>query len=326
MTVCTSSYHHRGTTAVMSLLSTPGTPVPEHELPPTKEPLMRSRTIGPVTVSAIGLGGMPMSIEGRPDERRSIRTIHAALDAGVTLIDTADAYHLHAGETGHNERLIATALASYGGDTSRVLVATKGGHLRPGDGSWTVDGSPEHLRAAADASLKALGVEAIGLYQFHRPDPSVPYEESIGALKELQEAGKIRLAGISNASVGQIAVAQRVLGDGNLASVQNQFSPAFRSSEDELRYCAGQQIAFLPWSPLGGIGRAGRLGTRHAVFQQIADAHRVSPQQVTLAWMLAKAPVVIPIPGASRPESITDSARAAGLELSAAEIARLDAS
>jgi aryl-alcohol dehydrogenase-like predicted oxidoreductase len=285
---------------------------------------MQTRKIDQVTVGAIGLGGMPMSIEGRPDEARSIRTIHAALDAGVTLIDTADAYHLHAGETGHNERLIAKALASYAGDASDVLVATKGGHIRPGDGSWTVDGSPEHLRTAAEASLKALGVDAIGLYQFHRPDPKVPYAESIGALKELLDAGKIRMAGISNASIEQIDIAVRVLGEGNLASVQNQFSPAFRSSEPELRHSAELGVAFLPWSPLGGIGRAGRLGAQHAAFQEVADAHGVSPQRVTLAWMLAKAPVVIPIPGASRPKSIIDSAQAAGLTLSPAELTRLE--
>ncbi len=285
---------------------------------------MRTRNIGQATVSAIGLGGMPMSIEGRPDEERSIRTIHAALDAGVTLIDTADAYHLEPGETGHNERLIAKALASYSGDASDVLVATKGGHQRPGDGSWTVDGSPGHLREAAEASLKALGVDAIGLYQFHRPDPKVPYEDSIGALKELLDAGKIRLAGVSNASIEQIDIARRVLGEGNLASVQNQFSPAFRSSEPELRYSAEHGIAFLPWSPLGGIGSAARLGTRHAAFKEVAAAHSVSPQQVTLAWLLAKAPTVIPIPGASRPESITDSAQAVDLELSGAELDRLD--
>jgi aryl-alcohol dehydrogenase-like predicted oxidoreductase len=284
---------------------------------------MQTRKIGQATVSAIGLGGMPMSIAGRPDEDRSARTIHAALDAGVTLIDSADAYHLHADETGHNERLIAKALASYGGDTSGVLVATKGGHIRPGDGSWTVDGSPEHLRQAVDASLKALGVDVIGLYQFHRPDPTVPYAESVGVLRELLDAGKIRMAGISNASIEQIDIAREVLGDGNLASVQNQFSPAFRSSEAELRHCAELGVAFLPWSPLGGIARAGRLGARHAAFQEVADAHGVSPQQVTLAWMLAKAPVVIPIPGASRPESITDSARASDLALSAAELERL---
>jgi aryl-alcohol dehydrogenase-like predicted oxidoreductase len=286
---------------------------------------MRTRTIGPVTVGAIGLGAMPMSIEGRPGEWRSIRTIHAALDAGVTLIDTADAYHLHAGEAGHNERLIGKALASYPGDVSLVLVATKGGHLRPGDGAWTVDGSPGHLRAAAEASLKALGVDAIGLYQFHRPDPKVPYEDSVGALRELLDAGKIRLAGISNTSIEQIDIARRVLGEGNLASVQNEFSPDFRSSEGELRHAAAHGIAFLPWSPLGGIGSASRLGARHTVFAEVADAHGVSPQQVTLAWLLAKAPVVIPIPGASRPQSITDSAQAAGLVLTDGEISRLDA-
>jgi aryl-alcohol dehydrogenase-like predicted oxidoreductase len=287
---------------------------------------MRYRTIGDTTVSAIGLGGMPMSIEGRPDEQRSVATIHAALDAGVTLIDTADAYHLHAGEVGHNERLIARALATWSGDTSDVLVATKGGHLRPGDGSWTVDGSAGHLRQAAEASLKALGVDAIGLYQYHRPDPNVPYAESVGALKELRDAGKIRLIGISNATVGQIDIARQVLGAGGLASVQNQFSAAFTSSEPELAHCDRLGIAFLPWSPLGGIGRAATVGASHATFQQVADAHGVSPQQVTLAWLLARSPVVVPIPGASRPESITDSVRAADLELTAAEIRELDAS
>jgi aryl-alcohol dehydrogenase-like predicted oxidoreductase len=287
--------------------------------------LMQTRKIGQVTVSAIGLGGMPMSIEGRPDEDRSIRTIHAALDSGVTLIDTADAYHLNAGETGHNERLIAKALASYSGDTTGVLVATKGGHVRPGDGSWTLDGSPAHLREAVEASMKALGVDVIGLYQFHRPDPKVPYAESIGGLKELLDAGKIRMAGISNASVEQIDTARGILGEGQLVSVQNQFSPAFRSSEAELRYCAELGIAFLPWSPLGGIGRAGGLGARHAAFQEVADAHGVSPQRVTLAWMLALAPVVIPIPGASRPESIIDSAQAPDLELAPEELSRLSA-
>jgi aryl-alcohol dehydrogenase-like predicted oxidoreductase len=284
---------------------------------------MQTRIIGSVAVSAIGLGGMPMSIEGRPDEDRSIRTIHAALDAGVTLIDTADAYHLHAGETGHNERLIAKALATYAGDTSNVLVATKGGHIRPGDGSWVVDGSPAHLREAVEASLKALGTDAIGLYQYHRPDPEVPYEESVGVLKELLDAGKIRLAGISNATVEQIDIARRVLGEGNLASVQNQFSPAFRSSENELRHTASHGIAFLPWSPLGGIGKAGDLGSKHAAFAEIAQAHGVSPQRLTLAWMLALAPTVIPIPGASRPESITDSAQAADLVLTPEEVNRL---
>ncbi|WP_182885779.1 aldo/keto reductase [Microbispora sp. H10885] len=285
---------------------------------------MRTRRIGDLGVGAIGLGGMPMSIEGRPDEQRSIATIHAALDAGVTLIDTADAYHLHADEVGHNESLIARALAGYGGDTSDVLVATKGGHLRPGDGSWTKDGSPEHLKQACDASLKRLGVEAIGLYQFHRPDPRVPYEESIGALRDLLDAGKIRHAGISNANPDQIRQAGDILG-GRLVSVQNQFSPAFRSSEAELELCAQMGIAFLPWSPLGGISKAGELGSRFAPFAEVAKAHEVSPQQVCLAWMLAKAPVVIPIPGSSRPETILDSVKAVDLELTPEELGRLDA-
>ncbi|WP_067496640.1 aldo/keto reductase [Actinoplanes sp. TFC3] len=282
---------------------------------------MKQRSIAEKSVSAIGLGGMPMSIEGRPGTARSVRTIHAALDAGITLIDTADAYHQHADEVGHNESLIAQALASYGGDTSNVLVATKGGHLRPGDGSWTLDGSPAHLREAVEGSLKRLGVEAIGLYQFHRPDPETPYEESVGALRDLLDEGKIQLAGISNATVDQIRQAREILG-GRLASVQNQFSPAFRSSEAELRLCDELGIAFLPWSPLGGIGKAGKLG--ESAFGRVAEQHGVSPQQVTLAWMLAKSPVVIPIPGASRPESITDSAQAAELELSGEELAVLD--
>lgn len=285
---------------------------------------MRTRRIGDVQVGAIGLGGMPMSVEGRPDESRSIATIHAALDAGVTLIDTADAYHVHADEVGHNESLIAKALASYGGDTSGVLVATKGGHLRPGDGSWTRDGSPEHLRQACEASLKRLGVESIGLYQFHRPDRNVPYADSIGAIRDLLDEGKIRMAGISNADPGQIRAANEILG-GRLVSVQNQFSPAFRSSEPELRLCDELGIAFLPWSPLGGIAKAGELGSEHAAFAEIAQARGVSPQRVCLAWMLATSPVVVPIPGASRPETIRDSAAAADLELTADEVARLGA-
>jgi len=285
---------------------------------------MRTRRIGDVQVSEIGLGGMPMSIEGRPDAQRSVATIHAALDAGVTLIDTADSYSLGGEDTGHNESLIAGALATYRGDTSNVLVATKGGHIRPGDGSWIVDGRPEYLKQACEASLKRLGVERIGLYQFHRPDPRVPIEESVGALADLLAEGKIRFAGVSNFDSAQINAANEVLG-GRLASVQNQFSPAHRSAEPELALCARLGIAFLPWSPLGGIGSAGKLGSRFAPFAEVGRAKGVSPQRVCLAWLLAKAPVVIPIPGASRPETITDSAAAPELELSADELARLDA-
>lgn len=284
---------------------------------------MRTRMIGDVEVSAIGLGGMPMSIEGRPDRARSLATIHAALDAGITLIDTADAYHQFADEVGHNESLVAEALSTYSGDTSRVLVATKGGHLRPGDGSWTLDGSAAHLKEACEASLKRLGVEAIGLYQFHRPDPTVDYAESVGAVRDLLDAGKIRMAGISNASPDQIMQARDILG-GRLVSVQNQFSPAFRSSEPELELCDDLGIAFLPWSPLGGISRAAGLGSTFKAFQQIADGRGISPQQVCLAWELAKSEVVVPIPGASRPKTILDSAKAVDVTLTAEEIALLD--
>ena len=285
---------------------------------------MQTRQIGDTKVSSIGLGGMPMSIEGRPDEERSIATIHAALDAGVTLVDTADAYHIGPDDIGHNELLIATALKAYGADESQVLVATKGGHTRPGDGSWGLDGSPDYLRTAAERSLKRLGVEAIGLYQFHRPDPEVPYEESIGALRDLLDEGKVIQAGISNADPDQIRTANEILG-GRLASVQNEFSPAFRSSENELELCTELGIAFLPWSPLGGIKSAADLGSSFRVFDDVAAEVDATPQQVALAWELAKSPVVVPIPGSSRPETIRASVRAASLVLTREQLDRLDA-
>jgi aryl-alcohol dehydrogenase-like predicted oxidoreductase len=281
---------------------------------------MPTRRLGGLQVSAIGLGEMPMSLAGRPDEAQSIRTIHAALDAGVTLIDTADAYCIDQTEVGHGERLVAKALAAWPGDRDRVLVATKGGHTREG-GEWNLDGRPEHLRQACEASLRALGVEAIGLYQFHRPDPKVPFAESVGAVAELKAAGKVRLVGLSNVSVDQIRQARQLV---QVASVQNEFSPRFRRSEGELAFCAAEGIAFLPWSPLGGIGRGRELGGRHRAFGEVAEAHGVSAQQVALAWQLAKAPAVIPIPGSSRPETIADSAAAAGLRLGEDELARLD--
>lgn len=284
---------------------------------------MQTRAIGDREVSAIGLGAMQLSISGRPDREQGIATIHAALEAGVTLIDTADSYCLDDSEVGHNERLIGEALRSWGGDASQVLVATKGGHIRPG-GRWEVDGTPSHLRSACEASLRALGVESIDLYQFHRPDPSVPYAESVGALRDMREAGKIRTVGISNVNVNQIREAAEILG-GALVSVQNQFSPDFRSSEPELWRCEEMGLAFLPWSPFGGASRAAEVGSRYAVFAEVGSAHGVSPQQVTLAWMLALSPVLIPIPGSSRPETIRDSVAAADLELTDDELARLSA-
>lgn len=283
---------------------------------------MDQRRIGTASVSAIGLGGMPMSIEGRPDEARSLATVHAALDAGVTLFDTADAYLLNPGETGHNELLIARGVDTYPGETDNVLIATKAGTLRPGDGTWYQNGDPAYLKQAAKASALRIGVDSIGLLQFHRPDPRVPFADSLGAFAELLDEGVIRQAGVSNVNPDQIREANEVLG-GRLASVQNQFSPAFVSSYPELEVCVELGIAFLPWSPLGGMGRAGDIGSHAVPFQQVADARGVSAQQVVLAWELGLADVVIPIPGASRPSSILDSAGAAELELSEDDLAFL---
>lgn len=273
---------------------------------------MQMRRLGDTEVSAIGLGCMPVSVHaGEPSRDQALGTIHASLDAGVRLLDTADAYSPTA-EMGHNEELVATALRTWGGDADSVLVATKGGHTRTADGGWGLDGSPEHLRAACDASLQRLGVEAIGLYQHHRPDPDVPYAETLGAMEELRAAGKVRMIGISNADVDQIRLAHSML---PLAAVQNEFSPAFRASEPELELCAELGVAFLPWSPLGGMSSAKDLGSEFLSFSVVAERHAASPQQVCLAWELAKADVVIPIPGSSRPSTAVASAEAVHLEL-----------
>jgi aryl-alcohol dehydrogenase-like predicted oxidoreductase len=284
---------------------------------------MQQRQVGDAWVSAIGLGAMPMSFDDRPDEHQSIRTIHAALDHGVTLIDTADAYTPSDQPVGHNELLIAKALVAYGENTDHVMVATKGGHTRDGS-EWGLNGRPDYLRKACEASLTRLGVDAIGLYQHHRPDPQVPYAETIGGLKELLDAGLIQRAGISNADPDQIREAYGILGDG-LVAVQNEFSPRFRSSAAELALCEELGLAFLPWGPLGGSGEAQRLGSAFAPFAEVGQRLGISPQRACLAWELAQSPVVVPIPGASRPESIIDSAAAAAVVLGPDDMARLDA-
>lgn len=288
---------------------------------------MQQRTLGPFTVSAIGLGGMPVSMNNDkqiPDRKDAVGTVHAALDAGVTLLDTADIYAPSWDAMGHNEEIMAEALATWGGDRSQIVVATKGGITRSEGEKWGRDGSLDYLRKAVEASLRALRVDVIDLYQYHRPDRWLVYGEVIENFKTLQQEGKIRSIGISNASVEEIEIAEQVLGEGGLASVQNEFSPRHPGSYDELRYCAEHGIAFLPWSPLGGTGGAARsVGDRFAVFGEVARAHDVSPQQVVLAWELGLGDTVIPIPGARRAASITDSAKAADLELSGDEHARL---
>ncbi len=282
---------------------------------------MKQRRIGTRTVSAIGLGAMPMSVREHNDEERAIRTVARALDEGVTLIDTADAYSPDEATFGHNEVLIAKALREYGAGPDDVLVATKGGHTRRGT-DWELDGTAAYLRKACLASMERLGVERIALYQHHRPDPKIDYAETVAGLEALLDEGLIAGAGLSNANPDQIRLAHRELSDG-LVAVQNQFSPAFRSSRDEIDLCAELGIAFLAWSPLGGMGRAGELGSEWEAFGRVAEKHGVSPQQVCLAWELSLSEAMIPIPGASRPESVADSASAVHLELDDEDLALL---
>jgi aryl-alcohol dehydrogenase-like predicted oxidoreductase len=279
-------------------------------------------TVGRVSVGAIGLGAMPLSTkEPRPSPTDAEAVVHAALDSGVTVIDTADAYAYDEAEFGHNEQLVADALRSYG--RVDVLVATKGGHTRQGT-DWGLDGSPSYLRRACEASLRRLHVDAIGLYQLHRPDPATPWEESMGALRSLFDDGLVRMVGVSNANIEQIDVAREIVGDA-LVSVQNQFSPGYRSSAVELQHCAKHGLAWLPWSPFGGVPAAGSLDAAAPAFAEVAEELGVSVYRVTLAWHLAQADVVIPIPGASRAASVVDSAAAADLTLTADQLHRLDA-
>lgn len=274
-----------------------------------------------LSVAPIGLGGMPMSIQGRPSQIDALRTIHAALDAGMDLIDTADVYCVDDADIGHNERLIAMALRERG-DASEIVVATKGGLERP-KGAWTTNGRPEHLRRACDASLAALGVAQIQLYQLHAPDDDVPFADSVGALAELRAAGKIAHVGLSNVSVAEIEAARAIV---PIVSVQNRCNPFDRSAWEGgvVQYCTTNSIAFLPYSPVGG-GRGKAKVATDKTLVAVGKRHGVSPFQVTLAWLLAKSPVMLPIPGASRVSSAVDSAAAMKLVLTAADLAELDA-
>lgn len=285
-------------------------------------------TVGRIEVGAIGLGVMTFDQTGTQPREQLAATVRAAVDAGVTLFDTADAYgpgdELGADAQGANESLIAGLLDELG-LRDRVLLATKGGHTRVAGGDWGIDGSHDHLIAAVDASLGRLGVEQIALWQHHRPDPNVPFEDTVATLAEIHASGKVRMLGLSNVDPAQIRHAREVLGDA-LVSVQNQFSPKFRSSRPEIDVCEELGLAFLPWSPLGGLGDAKQLATTYPAFAQIGDELSVSAQQVALAWELAQSPVVIPIPGAKRPSSVVDSAAAADLQLTPDQLSRLDAS
>ncbi len=279
------------------------------------------RRLGGRAIHPIGRGTMPMSLEGRPDTARAIRTIHAALDAGVRLLDTADAYALDESDVGHGERLLAQALR---GRCEGAIVATKGGHVRRGT-EWELDGSPAHLRAACEASLRNLGGDAIELYQLHRPDPRVPFAESVGALRNLREEGKVVHVGLSNVTVAQLEEAEGIV---PIAAIQNELSLAYAAPLDngEVAACAARDIPLLAWSPLGGIAAAAEAPRRVEAVRGTAARHGVSPQRVVLAWLLACSPAVMPIPGSSRPETILDSIAAAELELEPDELEAISAS
>jgi aryl-alcohol dehydrogenase-like predicted oxidoreductase len=280
----------------------------------------RSLGLGPPQVSAVGYGGMHLSIQDRPPEAQGVRVIQAALDAGVTLIDTADVYCLDHRDIGHNERLVARALKGWNGDRDEIIVATKGGVTRPA-GRWETDGSPTHLRAACERSLAALGVEQLDLYQLHAPDPKVPLAESVGALAELQRAGKIRWIGLSNVSVPQIQEAEAVA---PITSVQNRLNPFFREAlaEGVVEYCAGRGMGFLAYSPTGG-GRLNHKLPAHPVLQPMAARLGVTAHALVLAWVLARSPAVLVIPSARTVEHALDSAGAAELQLSKADLSAI---
>jgi aryl-alcohol dehydrogenase-like predicted oxidoreductase len=277
---------------------------------------MQTRAIGRDQVGAIGFGGAPISLRpDRPSDDEGVAVVHAALDAGVTLFDTADVYTPAGTGRGHSEALIARALRERGlsADASdrRVVVATKGGKHWDAAGEVQIDASPAALMKACDASLEALGVDTISLYQLHAVDPLVPLEDSIGALAELRRLGKIEQIGISNVDVSELDRARSVA---EIVSVQNQYSPALRIEDPVLERCEELGIAFMPWGPLTGFrGRDGdSTSAVVARFSVAAEALHLSVARVVLAWELARSPVMLPIPGATRIESVVDSAAAAG--------------
>jgi aryl-alcohol dehydrogenase-like predicted oxidoreductase len=284
---------------------------------------MVTRSLGPGAplVPVVGFGGMPLSTGGRPGEADAVRLLHALFDAGVTLIDTADVYCLDDDDIGHNERLIAKALASWSGEADDVIVATKGGMTRP-EGRWERDARPERLRIACDRSLAALGVERIDLYQLHVPDPAVPLEDSVGALAELQQAGKVRWVGLSNVSVDEIERARALV---DVVTVQNRLNPFFREAveTDVVEHCETHGIGFLAYSPVGG-GRLNKKLPDHPTLRPIARRHGVSPHAVVLAWVIAQGLSVIPIPGARTVEHALDSLTAADIALTPEDLAAID--
>ena len=273
-----------------------------------------------VEVNAIGFGAWQLSNLRRPSEADAIEVIRRAVDAGVDLIDTADAYSLDDDEFGHNELLIRRALGPL--DRSPVTVATKVGFRRP-NGAWTTDGRPVHIKAGCDESLRRLDVESIFLYQLHRPDPTVPLAETVGALADLHRAGKIRHVGLSNVNRTQLDLAQSIV---RIEGVQNECNPVVRDDVDSglVEYCGDNDVAYLPYRPVGGPDGHESLAS-NPVIAGIARRHDVSPHRIALAWLLDLGEHVVPIPGATRAESILDSLAATDVRLSEAERERIEA-
>ena len=271
-----------------------------------------------LVVNRMGYGAMRVTgkdVWGPPEDTdHAIRVLRRATELGVNFIDTADSYGPYV-----SEELIAEALHPYPGG---VVIATKGGLTRPSRHAWDEDGRPEHLRDALEGSLERLRVDQIDLYQLHAPDPRVPYEDSIGALKQMQDEGKIRLIGVSNVDLDELEVAR---GTVNVASVQNRYNLVDRSSEDVLDRCEELGIAFIPWFPLdtGDLTRGGRRGAGRTL-KRVAERLDATPAQVALAWLLARSPVMIPIPGTTSLAHLDENAAAGALELSAEDYAELE--
>lgn len=270
--------------------------------------------IGNSTVNRMGFGAMRITGEGiwgePKDHNEAILVLKRAVELGVNFIDTADAYGPEV-----SENLIAEALKPYDG----LVIATKGGLTRSGPGIWTPDGSPEHLREACDSSLKRLGVEAIDLYQFHRPDPKVPFETSVETIAGLKKEGKVKNVGLSNVTVGQIKAAQKIV---PIVSVQNRYNFAEREHEDVLEYCEQNNIAFIPYFPIGGSD--GISEQAQELLTSIGLKYHASARQVALAWLLQHSPITLPIPGTSSVEHLEENVHAATIELSAEEMSAID--
>lgn len=289
------------------------------------------RMLGNVRVSAIGLGCMPLSNGRMVDHRgQAVDTIHAALDAGITLLDTANIYAPAWDAIGHNEALVAEAIRTYTGPSSLtdVVITTKGGITRSDGEVWGRDSRPDALMRACEESLTELGVDVIDLYQHHRHDPTMTYLDQIRALQALKERNLVRRVGLSNVNLAELDLAICELGsasDNGVVSVQNELSPRYRADLDVLERCEEEGIAFLPWSPLGGATHAKDVGSRFAAFAEVARELDATPQEVTLTWLLRMSPVMIPIPGATRPETIHSIMRSLELSLTDEQFARLQA-